>query len=62
MSAERGASESDVQQDPGIPGTTVPEELPPQDESEPEQVPESEQPDTDDEGHMAPNRSTRENG
>jgi hypothetical protein len=62
MNAERRASQTKVQQDPGVPGATVPEELPPQDESEPDLVPESEQPDTDNEGHMAPNRSTRDDG
>jgi hypothetical protein len=40
----------------------VPEELPPQDEPEVERVPESEQPDVDDEGHMAPPRDADLNG
>jgi hypothetical protein len=52
MSAER--PDPDLSQDPGIPGTKVPEELPPQDEPEVERVPDSEHPDADDEGHMAP--------
>jgi hypothetical protein len=43
----------DLTQDPGIPGTKVPEELPPGDEPEVEAVPEADQPDVDDEGHMA---------
>jgi hypothetical protein len=33
----------------------VPAELPPEDEPEVERVPDSEQPDVDDEGHMNPN-------
>jgi hypothetical protein len=55
MNAERDASEGELEQDPGSPGTAAPEKLPPHDESKPEQVPDSEQPDVDDEGHMAPN-------
>jgi hypothetical protein len=51
MSAE---TDPDLPQDPGIPGSKVPEELPPQDEPEVEGVPETDQPDVDDEGHMAP--------
>jgi hypothetical protein len=51
MNGEPEASRNDLEQDPGIP---KPEELPPDDESKPEQVPDSEQPDVDDEGHMAP--------
>jgi hypothetical protein len=50
MSAE---TDPDIPQDPGIPGQKVPEELPPQEEPEVERVPESGQPDTDDEGHRA---------
>ena len=44
----------DLPQDPGIPGTKTPEELPPQDDPEVERVPDADQPDADDEGHMAP--------
>jgi hypothetical protein len=62
MSAE---TDPDLPQDPGIPGTKVPEELPAerdegsapgpvQDEPEVEEVPDSDMPDVDDEGHMAP--------
>jgi hypothetical protein len=40
-------------QDPGIPGSKEPEELPRQDEPEVEDVPDADQPDADDEGHMA---------
>jgi hypothetical protein len=43
----------DLPQDPGIPGPKVPEELPPQDEPEVERVPDSDQPDYDEEGHRA---------
>jgi hypothetical protein len=44
----------DLPQDPGIPGPKVPAELPPQDEPEVERVPDSDMPDYDEEGHMAP--------
>jgi hypothetical protein len=54
MTGERERPDPDLPQDPGIPGTKIPEELPPQDEPDVERVPESEQPDADDEGHMAP--------
>lgn len=52
MSADR-ENEPEIRQDPGIPGWKTPEQLPPQDEPEVERVPESEQPDVDDEGQMA---------
>jgi len=55
MRAEQALPDPDLPQDPGIPGTKVPEELPPQDEPEVERVPDSDQPDVDDEGHQAPN-------
>ena len=58
MRVERDLPDPDLPQDPGIPGPKAPDQLPPQDEPEIERVPESEQPDADDEGHMAP--STRE--
>lgn len=51
MSAE---TDPDLPQDPAIPGTKVPEELPAQDEPEVERVLDSDMPDADDEGHMAP--------
>ena len=44
----------DIPQDPGIPGSKAPEELPPADEPEIVEVPDSGQPDVDDEGHVAP--------
>jgi hypothetical protein len=50
----RAESDPDIRQDPGIPGTKVPEELPAQDKPEVERVPDADQPDVDDEGHMAP--------
>ena len=46
--------------DPGIPGPRTPEQLPPEEEPAPERVPESEHPDVDDEGHMAPDESERD--
>jgi hypothetical protein len=52
MSAER--PDPDLPQDPGIPGPKTPAQLPPQDDPDVRDVPESEQPDADDEGHMAP--------
>jgi hypothetical protein len=55
MNGERERPDPDVPQDPGIPGTKVPEELPPQDEPEVERVPDTGRPDVDDEGHRAPN-------
>lgn len=42
-------------QDPGIPGWKTPGQVPPGDDPEVERVPESDQPDVDDEGHMRPN-------
>jgi hypothetical protein len=56
MTADREWPDPDLPQDPGIPGQKSPEELPPEDEPEVERVPDSEQPDVDDEGAMAPNR------
>ncbi len=49
---QRRWPEPDLPQDPGIPGTKTPEQLPPQDEPEVQRVPDSELPDVDDEGHM----------
>jgi hypothetical protein len=54
MPAERDWADPDLPQDPGIPGTKTPEQLPPDDEPDVADVPESEQPDADDEGHQAP--------
>ena len=55
MSVELPRPDPAVPQDPGIPGWKTPEELPPQDEPEVADVPDSELPDVDDEGHMDPN-------
>jgi hypothetical protein len=57
MSADGEWADPDVPQDPGIPGSKLPEQLPPEDEPDVARVPESEQPDSDDEGHMTPDRS-----
>jgi len=58
MNADRDTE--DIPQDPGIPGWKTPAQLPPQDEPEVERVPDSEQPDVDDEGQMAPSPHDRE--
>jgi hypothetical protein len=58
MRDEREWPDPDIPQDPGIPGTKTPEELPPEDEPEVERVPDAEQPDADGEGHMAPSPPT----
>ena len=54
MAAEREWADPEIPQDPGIPGTKTPEQVPPDDEPEIEGVPDSQQPDADDEGHQAP--------
>jgi hypothetical protein len=54
MRAEREWPDPDLPQDPGIPGTKTPEQLPPEDEPDVEYVPDAAQPDADDEGHQAP--------
>jgi hypothetical protein len=51
MSAE---TDADIPQDSGIPGTKHPAELPPQDEPEVDEVPDSVVPDYDEEGSRAP--------
>ena len=56
MRADREWPDPDLPQDPGIPGQKTPEELPPEDEPEVARVTDSDQPDVDDEGTMAPNR------
>jgi hypothetical protein len=43
-----------IPQDPGIPGRRAPDEQPPRQTPEVERVPESGEPDVDDEGHMRP--------
>ncbi len=54
MGSEREWADPDIPQDPGIPGTKTPEQLPPEDEPEVERVPDPAPPDADDEGQMAP--------
>jgi hypothetical protein len=54
MSDEHEWPDPELPQDPGIPGSKAPEQLPPEDEPEVEDVPDAEQPDVDDEGHLAP--------
>ena len=54
MSGESEWPDPGIPQDPGIPGTKTPEQLPPEDEPEVERVPDSGPPDGDDEGQMAP--------
>jgi hypothetical protein len=49
-----GETDPNIPQDPGIPGTKVPEELPAQDEPEVERVPDADQPDYDEEGSRKP--------
>jgi len=56
MPAEREWADPDIPQDPGIPGPKTPEQLPPEDESDVELVPDAEQPDANVDGHMAPPR------
>ena len=56
MPTEREWADPDIPQDPGIPGPKTPEQLPPEDESDVDDVPDAEQPDADGEGHMAPPR------
>lgn len=54
MSDERDWPDPELPQDPGIPGAKPPEQVPPDDPPEVEEVPDAEQPDVDDEGHQAP--------
>jgi hypothetical protein len=54
MSGEREWPDPDLPQDPGIPGPKDPAEQAPDDEPDVARVPESDQPDADDEGTMAP--------
>ncbi|HEU5491766.1 MAG TPA: hypothetical protein VFU84_13330 [Gaiellaceae bacterium] len=54
MPAEREWPDPDIPQDPGIPGSKTPEQVPPDDAPEVAEVPDAEQPDADDEGHQAP--------
>ena len=52
MSVERERPQPYVPQDPAIPGWKTPEQQPPQDEPDVDDVPESPLPDVDDEGHQ----------
>lgn len=54
MPAEREWPDPDIPQDPGIPGSKTPEQVPPDDAPEVAEVPDAEQPDADDEGHQNP--------
>jgi hypothetical protein len=54
MRADGDWPDPDLPQDPGIPGLKTPEQLPPDDEPEVDEVADAEQPDVDDEGHQAP--------
>ena len=56
MPGEHEWAAPDIPQDPGIPGLSTPEQLPPDDEPDVADVPDAPQPDTDDEGHQAPPR------
>ena len=49
-----GETDPNIPQDPGIPGTKVPEEVPAQDEPEVERVSDADQPDYDEEGSRTP--------
>ena len=55
MSVDHERPDPELPQDPGIPGPKTPEELPPQHEPEVERVPDADEPDADDEGHITPN-------
>lgn len=54
MTDEPALPDPDLPQDPGIPGTKLPEQIPPHDGPTVERVPDTGAPDVDDEGHMAP--------
>jgi hypothetical protein len=54
MSNEPERPRADIPQDPGIPGSKVPEELPPQNKPHVKKVPDTDPPDMDNEGLMAP--------
>ena len=54
MSNEPERPRADIPQDPGIPGSKVPEELPPQKKPHVKKVPDTGPPDVDNEGHTAP--------
>jgi hypothetical protein len=52
------STDPDLPQDPSIPGPKVSEELPPQDDPDVEGVPDSDQPDYDEEGSRNPKAQT----
>lgn len=54
MQDEREWADADLPQDPGIPGTKTPEQVPPDDQPEVADVPDAAPPDADNEGHQAP--------
>ena len=54
MTDKPAPPDPDIRQDPGIPGTKLPEQIPPHDSPKVERVPDTGPPDVDDEGHMAP--------
>ena len=54
MPAEGDWPDPDIPQDPGIPGSKAPDELPPDDGPEIDEVPDAGEADVDDEGSMAP--------
>jgi hypothetical protein len=54
MSREPERPDPDIPQDPGIPGSKVPEEVAPKPKPRVRRVPDTGLPDSDDEGHMAP--------
>ena len=54
MSSDQERPDSNIPQDPGIPGSKATEELPPREKSHIERVPDMGPPDFDDEGQMAP--------
>ena len=54
MSDEPERPQADLPQDPGIPGSKVPEEQPPRRRPHVKRVPDAGPSDTDDEGHMTP--------
>jgi hypothetical protein len=53
VSNEPERPDANIPQDPGIPGSKVPEELPPRKKPHVKNVPDTGPPDTDNEGHMA---------
>jgi hypothetical protein len=54
VSNDRNQPDPHIPQDPGIPGSKNPNELPPQKKPHVEEIPDTAHPDADDEGHMAP--------